>query len=433
MQANCAMKRHYECQAGPRQGRVQPGGSGAIRKAPGLGWIEAQFSKTVIALLAVLAILVCTAERAFAFKGSTVHQNITKEGLGFLKPEFVNFLAEENSYTDTETGLSPSWHFDNCCFYQNIRWHINGSEGDGTGTSYGYREVQSLFQDWLSDPDRTPSGLYGHNGEVFERYGELLHPAQDFYAHSNWAELGLAGCHPESELFDTGLGEWWEPTYYYEPHPLFHQIIVAQGATADVPPGWIVSFLEGPNDSARGRIMRIQAGDLVRMGLVSGLATFPGTWDPVPPDYTHDTVFWYHDDEMNKDGPERPFYDEAVRLALRQTTHEWDRLMSLIRGQNGDAGVQELENATINYLSTIYLNASFAVSYTNDTEFFPTPNGSNSQPFRNFAVARHVIPASGATMIMQASTYAVGDRLGKAGQALRFEKWGGTGNVRLEK
>jgi hypothetical protein len=445
MQAHCAMKTHSGCQACPPPEHAQHGYTAARHRTPGFRGKGAQLSKSAFAFLTGSAILAATAEHALAFDsdpsypdtGRGIHQNITQEALGFLKSEFRDFLADENRLTDQQTGLSPSWHFDNCYFRQTIKWHINGSAGDGSGTSYGYRAVKSEFQSWFNNPNRVASGLYGHSGQVFERYGELLHPIQDFYAHSNWPELGVAGYLPESALFDTGLGEWWEPTQDYQQHPTFPQVVVAQGEASAVPSGWTVSYLQGPDATARGKIMRIQANGVEKGGLISGVAGDG-------PDEAHDDVYWWHSDQsstsyplrwrgVNKDDSSRLCYTQAVNLALLQTTHEWDRLVSLIRAQNGDAGVQALENATINYQSSIYLNSSSDVNYELGPASFPTPNGSSAQPFRTFSIARRVIPASGATMFIQANTYAVGSRLGNPGQPLRLEKWSGSGNVRIEK
>lgn len=430
------MKIHDPYQARWSQAHAQRGDAAAGRRTPGPGWTTAQFSKTAFALLIGLAILATTAERALAFSstsGTPVHQNITREALGFLKSEFLDFLAEENKLTDEQTQASPSWHCDGCRFRQSIVWHINGSTGDGTGTSYGYREAISQFQTWFNS-GRDPADLKGTDGEVFERFGELLHVVQDLYGHSNWAELGIAGYHPESDLFDTGLGEWWEPTQDYQRHPFFAQIVIGQGEADAVPAGWSVSHLQAPGDYAEGRIMRVQTDLEVRMGLVSGVG--------VTPDDAHDDVFWYHDEQskiaypdhwpgMNKDDSSRPFYCEAIRGAVPQTTHEWDRLVNLIRVQCGDAGVEAFENATINYRSAIYLDYANIFNYSDDDVVIP--DGSSAKPFQSLFIARHATSPNGATMYFQAGTYAARTRLGKPGQPVRLEKWGGSGNVRIEK
>lgn len=44
--------------------------------------------------------------------------------------------------------------------------------------------------------------------KALSRWADILHASQDFYAHTNWVELGFV--HPETQLFDVRTSAWRE-------------------------------------------------------------------------------------------------------------------------------------------------------------------------------------------------------------------------------
>ena len=48
----------------------------------------------------------------------------------------------------------------------------------------------------------------GGGDRAYEKFGEILHTAADFYSHSNWVELMNAGYVPSDKLIDDGRGYW---------------------------------------------------------------------------------------------------------------------------------------------------------------------------------------------------------------------------------
>src|SRR5207302_4539826 len=106
-------------------------------------------------------------------------------------------------------------------------------------------------------------------GEAGERFGQLLHTAQDFYAHSNWVESG------QTELVSPGLGEW----------PQF-------SALEQMPSG-VVLLAKSDGHEPKGAIkvspdltVSLQEGAAERRGIITGAVWREGKC----PSATHGTV-----------------------------------------------------------------------------------------------------------------------------------------------
>src|SRR5215469_2479738 len=109
--------------------------------------------------------------------GLDVHKQTTSDVLSFLKPEILDQINQGHDEADSINPLSghqfySQYHFDNCNFREGVE-HIN--------QQYTTRVV----------PNLDPKG-----------FGVVLHASMDFYAHSNWVELG------KSNIIDNGDGLW---------------------------------------------------------------------------------------------------------------------------------------------------------------------------------------------------------------------------------
>ena len=77
--------------------------------------------KTCLAPVAIFLLLVIVINPVYGFKSGfpqfrdpPIHQEITQEGVGFLKPELVYLLKEAHRDVDENLGdqIDPSFHFD---------------------------------------------------------------------------------------------------------------------------------------------------------------------------------------------------------------------------------------------------------------------------------------------------------------------------------
>ena len=258
-------------------------------------------AKLVGMLLLTTLVLMTSSSQADAFD-TDIHVSITFEALSFLRHDVLLRIASANEDVDSwsshsgpfhDTQTSHAWHFDNCLFDQTSA-NINGQ----------YNLMLALASLSYDSP---------------EAFGKLLHPVQDFYSHSNWVELG------KTELVDDGLGLWTR----LRPFTQTKGVTVVQGETNEepyLPPGVQLRLLDDHRVIVNGD----------QPGLVSGLSGWWLTDDDCP-----DQVTIEHD-ELNKDSQKRPGYDAARDLAVRQTRHEWCRLVSMYSRTYGSSAVTRL-------------------------------------------------------------------------------------------
>ena len=100
--------------------------------------------------------------------GGNEHETIIRDALPFLKSEILEQIVkgnhdEDDGIPDEAVGAN---HFDGCQFKESV---------DNINEKYG----TLLEMSKLSFPPSKSAWLFG----------ELLHPVQDFYSHSNWVEL----------------------------------------------------------------------------------------------------------------------------------------------------------------------------------------------------------------------------------------------------
>ena len=128
------------------------------------------------------------------------HKAITQKALGFLGPGLVARIIDKNVDQDGgDTAGQPDLHFTNCLFAKSS-FYIQDQ----------YRNIMAALTSEPT-PDTTTATL---------RWGQLLHPVQDFYSHSNWVDpepmgLGFGTTH-DGFLLDAGLANW-RPIEPYQP------------------------------------------------------------------------------------------------------------------------------------------------------------------------------------------------------------------------
>lgn len=164
-------------------------GKSSRTSSSGLNMSSSHFLATHKALSLALAFVIVTVflstNNAFAFytftaKGGAVHEDITRTALcndakfGMSQESFAQIDAG-NTRQDV-VGTAPfqdaTHHFDNCKFKGSVGY----VEACYTDIGLHLCNSDSKESDWRY---------------VLNKFGELLHPLQDFYSHSNYVELAL--------------------------------------------------------------------------------------------------------------------------------------------------------------------------------------------------------------------------------------------------
>ena len=171
-------------------------------------------------------------------------------------------------------------------------------------------------------------------------FGELLHPVQDFYSHSNWVEL------EKDHIIENGVGYWSIFLGWDSPSSNDLDVLIVEG---DLPDGWsmtsdIIPIITSPSFEEPKNGLITHGRDDKTIGQFFG-------------DYCPDELeFWFHD-RLNKDDP-NPVNEEgkysgditkypdlhikAKSLAVKQTAHEWCRLLDFINLHQGLSNVKQI-------------------------------------------------------------------------------------------
>ena len=291
------------------------------------------------------------AEPAQGFANSN-HQTLTTEALPFIKQDVMDDINDEHLFDEIAGGLSSAQHFDNCVF-SGAAAYINNQYTEARGfLGAGGGAVAEL------DPDDSQPF------DATDEWGQLLHPAQDFYAHSNWVDLG------QTTLIDSGLGVWDG----LSPYSIHDGAMMVQGENQE-------PFGAG-SLSLTGFVVTVDTGTATYKGVISG--TF-GTSDDCP-----DNVAVAHGSlvaplpHLNKDDTSSSngtLYPAARALAIRQTRHEFCRLVQLVRDRWGQRGVDGLLEAWVkaDATSQTQMHALF-VECGLEAAPTPTPTSTSTPP-----------------------------------------------------
>ena len=163
-------------------------------------------------LLSIIFLFASTSD-SWGF-GTKEHGEITYEAL--IKDQILYGNLDQDRPEDY---FNAEWHFDRCKFDESsefIRDHYEEVIDETISTSnYPFRAAFS--------------------------FGELLHGAQDFYSHSNWAEIWKEkgkGTIDSNNIVENGLDNW----QVFEPfRVLTDNIFLLQYSQLNLPAGWSIS------------------------------------------------------------------------------------------------------------------------------------------------------------------------------------------------
>ncbi len=236
------------------------------------------------------------------------HEEITQTALSFLRPELLTALTVANVETDVQFILVAANHFDNCNF---------------TGGSAVVSSNQAAAVQSLNPSDPSPEA----DVRALVSFARSLHAVQDFYAHSNWVELG------GEVLVDDTL----------QPFPTLspYSIVPATGFAVVQGPKPKRSALTRDDDAPypQNAVVTYRAKTGGAPALISGTVDYePGNHCPRAVAMTHE--------ELNKDRSDLPGklaqHEAAKALAIMQTRHEWCRLSALTSAAWGEPGALRL-------------------------------------------------------------------------------------------
>lgn len=237
------------------------------------------------------------------------HEDITATALSFLRPDIVTALQVGNVATDVQFFLVNANHFDDCNF-----------SGGSAVVASSQAEAVAQLDPSLASPETDALAL--------RAFARSLHALQDFYAHTNWVELG------GEVLVDDSLTAF--PSL--RPYSLIPSsgFVVVQGRK----PKHTALTRDEAAAYPSNAVVEAKVGKKRAPGLISGTVDYEqGDFCPASIAMTHD--------ELNKDKSTNvgraQQYEAAKSLAILQTEHEWCRLRALTAARWGEAGVARLE------------------------------------------------------------------------------------------
>ena len=233
-----------------------------------------------------------------------VHSDINDKSLSFLKPDILHKIN-------------------------------SGDEGADKIEEFGHREYHSTGCDFQGTTENI-NRLYGQvvssiddKDTMAKTFGLLLHPVQDFYAHSNWIEL------ERTDLVEPASDSKWP---VLKPFQEYKGVIIVQvgderkGEHYDIPDGYTLY--------REGKVVHVSTSDGTYPGLISATSSKSNANCPNEDMYITHYV-------MHKDSQSRKGYDKARVLAEAQTINEWCRLQNLVEQSHGQDGVQLLINSWV--------------------------------------------------------------------------------------
>src|ERR671920_1704184 len=228
-----------------------------------------------------------------------VHSDINDKILRFLKPDILHKINSGDEGADKIGEFGGR------------EYHSTGCDFQGTTEN-----INRLY-------DQIVSNIYDKDA-MAKTFGLLLHPVQDFYAHSNWVELG------RTDLLESSSDSKWT---VLKPFQEYKGVIIVQvgdkskGEHYDIPDGYTLE----PD----GKVVYVSTSDGTHPGLIS--ATSSKSNANCPNEDMYITHYVMHKDDRHREG-----YDEARALAEAQTINDWCRLQNLVEQSHGQDGVKLL-------------------------------------------------------------------------------------------
>ena len=196
--------------------------------------------------------------------------------------------------------------------------------------------------------------------DIFVYFGQITHALQDFYSHSNWHELSLAGFMGDQRLLDEGYG------LFVELRPLSRigatkVVALEKGFTDPVtnwgridawqvnPSSYVVSTKTDTGETIGG----LMSGEV--NGLLYGAGNSVEIIDPVTnkryPGFDHGglagTISSKYLGPLAKDKATDRYHLTVLELARDQVQHELIRMLSLIQKRFGNEGLQKFSDLYI--------------------------------------------------------------------------------------
>ena len=233
-----------------------------------------------------------------------VHSDINDKTLSFLKPDILHKINSGDEGAD------------NIGEYGHREYHSTGCDFQGTTEN-----INRLYDQVVSNIDDKDA--------MAKTFGLLLHPVQDFYAHSNWVELG------RNDILESNSDSKWT---VLKPFQEYKGVIIVQvgdkskGEHYDIPNGYTLD----PD----GKVVYVLTSNGTYPGLISGTSHKSNANCPNEDMYITHYV-------MHKDDRPRKGYDKARALAEAQTINEWCRLQNLVELSHGQDAVQLLINSWV--------------------------------------------------------------------------------------
>jgi hypothetical protein len=268
------------------------------------------------------------------------HDTITDEALDFVSPSLRSRIKDKNTDQDGEgTEADPELHFTNCLFTKS--------------TDY----IRNQYDQLISAVRPSPIPIPTDTALATMRWGQLLHPVQDFYSHSPWVDpipvgLGFGTTYPR-RLLDSGLGNWRRLGPYeklFPADPLHSDIVTVQGN--------LFGIIDLPRDQSgnpKSAVPNVWPfySDRQRGLMTASSSPFTnGDGQCPPPGQAPGATPWFEptciDNQsvcirhggsrcsdpifqncLHHDVDSRPHWKAAFDSAVAQTEHEWCRLLHM--------------------------------------------------------------------------------------------------------
>lgn len=251
-----------------------------------------------------------------------VHQQMNDAGFSGHGGRFLRKHVEmvlRQMHWDIDHGLEAAYderHFDDCGFNEGARY---------------IRDQFASTRKRLGDPSRV--------WDATNPFGRGLHPTQDFYAHSNWVEMGFPGNDlsntPDieadlSDLVDlsgaqSSLSKRWFAPGFGE--VVRDDILLGADDGGFIPTSWSI---EREGAGRHVPTLTDAAGRVRGRLLVSGMSTTDSectVWSQTPAGLARRFKGFSHEG-LNKDSPSQyPLHQRGRAIATLQTSYEWCRLV----------------------------------------------------------------------------------------------------------
>ena len=188
---------------------------------------------------------------------------------------------------------------------------------------------------------------------AMDYFGRITHALQDFYSHSNWYELSLAGFTGGQHLLDEGYD------FFQVLNPLGQigktQIVSLENGFSAPTTKWgrvdkwqvdPNTFVVSTTTSNRIKIGGLMTGEV--NNLIYGKGNSVPIFDPVTgieyKGFSHGGLagVWssQYISPLAKDSKKERYHKEVLELARDQVQHEFVRMLALIYKRHGDKGLQ---------------------------------------------------------------------------------------------